>query len=120
MACALPFRSLLSRRRFLDATGVRHWHWSTACSGRCRDQTPLPGRAVARLITTAIPEQVALILRRTRARLLETPFEVFDQSVLTLNDRFNVRRHWTVIATEIDVGSFLLVVHGHVEKEIRR
>ena len=60
-ACALPFRSLLSRRRFLDATGVRHWHWSTACIGRCRDQTPLPGMAVARLITTAIPEQVALI-----------------------------------------------------------
>ena len=76
--------------------------------------------AVARLITTAIPEQVALILRRTRPPLLETPFEVFDQSVLTLNDRFNVRRHWTVIPTEIDVGSFLLVVHGHVEKEIRR
>jgi hypothetical protein len=76
----------------------------------------LPGRPVAR----SIPEQIALILQRTRPPLLETPFEVFDQSVLTPNDRFNLRRHRAVIPTKIDVGSFLLVAHGHVEKEIRR
>jgi hypothetical protein len=77
------------------------------------------GRSRGRLPRQS-PEQGALILQPTRLPLLEAPFEVFDQSVLAPNDRFNVRRHWAVIPTEIDVGSFRLVVRGHVEKEIRR
>ena len=66
-------------------------------------------------MTTAFPEKGALILQRTRPPLLETPFEVFDQSVFTPNDRFYVRWHWAVIPTEVDVETFRLAVHGHVE-----
>ena len=85
--------------RFSRRPGLRRWRW-------------------LRPITTAFPEKGALILQRTRPPLLETPFEVFDQSVLTPNDRFYVRWHWAVIPTAIDVGSFRLAVRGHVEKSL--
>jgi DMSO/TMAO reductase YedYZ molybdopterin-dependent catalytic subunit len=57
-------------------------------------------------------------LQRTRPPLLETPFEVFDQSVLTPNDRFFVRWHWAVIPTAVDVDAFRLTVHGHVNQTL--
>jgi DMSO/TMAO reductase YedYZ molybdopterin-dependent catalytic subunit len=56
-----------------------------------------------------------MILQRARPPLLETPLDVFDQSVFTPNDRFFVRWHWAVIPTEIDVDAFRLAVHGHVD-----
>ena len=57
-------------------------------------------------------------MQRTRPPLLETPFEVFDQSVLTPNDRFFVRWHWAVIPTAVDVDAFRLTVHGHVNQTL--
>jgi DMSO/TMAO reductase YedYZ molybdopterin-dependent catalytic subunit len=79
---------------------------------------PLPGGPDERQMTTAFPQKGALILQRTRPPLLETPFEVFDQSVFTPNDRFFVRWHWAVIPTEVDVNSFRLAVHGHVNQPL--
>jgi DMSO/TMAO reductase YedYZ molybdopterin-dependent catalytic subunit len=79
---------------------------------------PLPGGPDERPITTAFPEKGALILQRTRPPMLETPFEVFDQSVFTPNDRFFVRWHWAVIPTEVNVDAFRLAVHGHVNKAL--
>jgi DMSO/TMAO reductase YedYZ molybdopterin-dependent catalytic subunit len=67
-------------------------------------------------MTTAFPQKGTLILQRTRPPLLETPFEVFDRSVITPNDQFFVRWHWAVIPTEINAASFRLAVHGHVNK----
>jgi DMSO/TMAO reductase YedYZ molybdopterin-dependent catalytic subunit len=81
-------------------------------------QLPLPGGPGERAITTDFPEKGALILQRTRPPLLETPFEVFDQSVFTPNDRFFVRWHWAVIPTDIDVATFRLAVRGHVDKTL--
>jgi DMSO/TMAO reductase YedYZ molybdopterin-dependent catalytic subunit len=78
---------------------------------------PLPGGPDERPITTAFPQKGALILQRSRPPLLETPFEVFDQSVFTPNDRFFVRWHWAVIPTEVNVATFRLAVRGHVAKE---
>ena len=59
-----------------------------------------------------------MILQRTRPPLLETPFEVFDRGVFTPNDSFFVRWHWAVIPTEVDVNTFRVSVHGHVEREL--
>jgi DMSO/TMAO reductase YedYZ molybdopterin-dependent catalytic subunit len=75
----------------------------------------LPGGPNERELTDAFPEKGRMILQRTRPPLLETPFEVFDQGVFTPNDRFFVRWHWAVIPTEINVDSFSLSVHGHVD-----
>jgi DMSO/TMAO reductase YedYZ molybdopterin-dependent catalytic subunit len=78
---------------------------------------PLPGGPDKRPITTAFPQKGPLILQRSRPPLLETPFEVFDQSVFTPNDRFFVRWHWAVIPTAVNVETFRLAVRGHVVKE---
>ena len=59
-----------------------------------------------------------MILQRTRPPLLETPFEVFDQSVFTPNDRFYVRWHWAVIPAEIDAATFRLAVRGEVNQAL--
>lgn len=79
---------------------------------------PLPGGPGERAITTAFPGKGPMILQRTRPPLLETPFEVFDQSaggnVFTPNDQFFVRWHWAVIPTEVDVTTYRLGVTGHV------
>jgi MFS family permease len=92
-----------------------HWGWQAAfgivgAPGLvvALVRLPLPGGPDERSITTAFPEKGPLIPQRTRPPLLETPFEVFDQSIFTPNDRFFVRWHWAVIPTQIDVGSFRL------------
>jgi len=120
MARALPSRRLSSRRRVLQTAGAATLALALASPSALADalvKLPLPGPD-ERPITTAFPEKGALILQRTRPPLLETPFEVFDQSVFTPNDRFYVRWHWAVIPTAIDVGSFRLAVRGHVEKSL--
>src|SRR5579872_3003926 len=63
---------------------------------------PLPGGPDTRDLTTAFPQKGAMVLQRTRAPLLETPFEVFDKGVFTPNDQFFVRWHWAAIPTTVD------------------
>ena len=112
-------RVVMPRRRFLTTAGAATL--ALASPSALADTTvelPLPGGPKQRPITKGFPEKGALILQRTRPPLLETPFEVFDQSVLTPNDQFYVRWHWSVIPTEIDVGSFRLAVRGHVERSL--
>jgi DMSO/TMAO reductase YedYZ molybdopterin-dependent catalytic subunit len=79
---------------------------------------PLPGGPDARPLTSDFPEKGSMILQRTRPPLLETPFEEFDQSVFTPNDRFFVRWHWAVIPTEINIDDFRLAVRGHVDRPL--
>jgi DMSO/TMAO reductase YedYZ molybdopterin-dependent catalytic subunit len=79
-------------------------------------QLPLPGGRDARPITTRFPQKGQMILQRTRPPLLETPWEVFDKGVFTPNGQFYVRWHWAGIPTSVDVASFRLAVHGHVER----
>jgi DMSO/TMAO reductase YedYZ molybdopterin-dependent catalytic subunit len=78
----------------------------------------LPGGPDRRELTTAFPQKGQMILQRTRPPLLETPFEVFDRGVFTPNDQFFVRWHWAVIPTEVNVDSFRLAVHGHVNQQL--
>jgi DMSO/TMAO reductase YedYZ molybdopterin-dependent catalytic subunit len=116
---ALSPYSLASRRRFLGTAGAA----ALALSPRSAladvvIKLPLPGGPDERSITTAFPQKGPLILQRTRPPLLETPVEVFDQSVFTPNDRFYVRWHWSVIPTSIDVKSFRLAVNGHVNQSL--
>ena len=59
-----------------------------------------------------------MILQRSRPPLLETPFAVFDGSVFTPNNQFYVRWHWANIPTQIDVTTFRLAVHGHVNQNL--
>lgn len=76
------------------------------------------GGASTRPLTTAFPQKGEMILQRTRAPLLETPFDVFDKGVFTPNDRFFVRWHWPGLPNSIDVASFRLAVRGHVNRPL--
>jgi len=71
-----------------------------------------------RELVTNFPQKGAMLLLRTRPALLETPFEVFDQSVFTPNDRFYVRWHLADIPEVIDPGTFRLNIGGHVRQAV--
>ena len=108
-----------SRREFLGTAGAATL--ALAPLRALADSTiglPLRGGPDERSITTAFPEKGALILQRTRPPLLETPFEVFDRFVFTPNDQFYVRWHWALFPTQVDVKTFRLTVHGHVNRNL--
>src|SRR6202167_3640994 len=71
-----------------------------------------------RELVTNFPQKGAMLLQRTRPPLLETPFEVFDQSIFTPNDRFFVRWHLANIPTVVDPATFRLKIYGHVQQPI--
>jgi DMSO/TMAO reductase YedYZ molybdopterin-dependent catalytic subunit len=111
-------RSLSCRRQFLGSAGAATLALPSTALADTIVKLFLPGGPDERPMTTAFPHKGALILQRARPPLLETPFEVFDQSVLTPNDRFFVRWHWAVIPTAINVDTFRLTVHGHVNQTL--
>ncbi len=62
----------------------------------------------------AYPQKRPLILLTARPPQLETPFGVFNDSVITPNDAFFVRYHWAGIPTSIDLQTYRLRVGGNV------
>jgi DMSO/TMAO reductase YedYZ molybdopterin-dependent catalytic subunit len=111
--------SLSCRRQFLGSAGAATLALtSVPALADTVVELLLPGGPDERPMTTAFPQKGALILQRTRPPLLETPLEVFDQSVFTPNDRFFVRWHWAVIPAEVKVDTFRLAVHGHVNRNL--
>jgi sulfite dehydrogenase len=66
----------------------------------------------------AFPGKRPLICLTTRPPQLETPFSVFNESLLTPNDAFFVRYHLSGIPTEVDQAAFRLQVHGAVAKPL--
>jgi sulfite dehydrogenase (cytochrome) subunit A len=60
------------------------------------------------------PQKRPLILQTSRPPQLETPFDVFDESVITPNDAFFVRYHLAAIPTEVDPDAFRITVKGKV------
>lgn len=64
------------------------------------------------------PGKRPLIQLTARPPQLETPFSVFDESVLTPNDAFFVRYHLADIPLSIDPDSFRLEVKGEVARPL--
>ncbi|WP_424626096.1 molybdopterin-dependent oxidoreductase [Achromobacter marplatensis] len=62
----------------------------------------------------AYPQKRPLIRQTSRPPQLETPFEVFNDSVITPNDTFFVRYHLGNIPTAIDPATYRLRVGGLV------
>jgi DMSO/TMAO reductase YedYZ molybdopterin-dependent catalytic subunit len=106
---------LMTRRRLLGTGALASAALAAAPAwAQSMVDLHLPQGPGTRPLTDAFPQKASMILQRTRPPLLETPWEVFDNSVLTPNDRFYVRWHWANIPTSIDVETFRLNVHGHV------
>jgi DMSO/TMAO reductase YedYZ molybdopterin-dependent catalytic subunit len=106
------------RRAFLSTAAVMGAMAATRSWADGSVKLALPGGPDQRQLTTAFPQKGSMILQRTRPPLLETPFEVFDRGVFTPNDQFFVRWHWAVIPQQVDVPSFRVVVHGHVNQTL--
>jgi len=62
----------------------------------------------------AYPEKRPLIRLSARPPQLETPFEVFNQGILTPNDAFFVRYHLAGVPTRIDPEAFRVRIGGKV------
>src|SRR5205823_6597866 len=65
------------------------------------------------------PQKRPLILLTTRPPQLETPFEVFNDGLLTPNDAFFVRYHLAQVPTSIDPDKFTLEVKGKVNSPLK-
>lgn len=79
----------------------------------------LTGGGGAPTLAGGFPEKGAMIVQRTRAPLLETPFDVFDvgdRGVFTPADRFFVRWHYSDIPLAVDTAAFRLRVEGAVTR----
>src|SRR5580704_795790 len=116
-----PHDSSIPRRRFLagaSALGIAALAGSSGAQGAEPNVVQLPFVNGSRPLTSAFPQKSDMILQRTRPPLLETPFDVFDQAVLTPPDRFYVRWHLANIPTSIDPATFRLAIHGHVNKTV--
>jgi sulfite dehydrogenase (cytochrome) subunit A len=61
----------------------------------------------------AFPEKRPLIVLTTRPPQLETPFEVFNEGLLTPNDAFFVRYHNAGIPTSIDPDKHVIRIGGN-------
>jgi sulfite dehydrogenase (cytochrome) subunit A len=66
----------------------------------------------------AFPEKKPMIVLTSRPPQLETPFEYFDNKVITPNDEFFVRYHLAGIPSSIDPTTYKLTVRGNVEKTL--
>lgn len=61
------------------------------------------------------PQKRPLILQTSRPPQLETPFAVFNEGLITPNDAFFVRYHWSGIPTSIQESDFRVKVSGVVD-----
>jgi DMSO/TMAO reductase YedYZ molybdopterin-dependent catalytic subunit len=61
----------------------------------------------------AFPEKRPLIVLTTRPPQLETPFAVFNDSIITPNDAFFVRYHNAGLPTSIDPDTYVIKIGGN-------
>ncbi|MBE7539913.1 MAG: molybdopterin-dependent oxidoreductase [Opitutaceae bacterium] len=112
-----PFKPNSSNRReFLKGLGLL-----AAGSGLAGGLSRLSGAETAELPfangvreLVKFPGKRPLLVLSTRPPQLETPFSIFNESLLTPNDAFFVRYHLSDIPTRVDPASFRLSVAGAV------
>lgn len=103
-----------TRRHFLRSAGTLGAALASApLSALAATEIDLPFENGQRELV-AFPQKRPLILLTSRPPQLETPFSVFNESVITPNDAFFVRYHWSGIPTSIDPTTFRLKVGGKV------
>jgi len=108
-------RFVPSRRHFVGLLGVTA---AAAFAPLQATDLQLPFDNGKRRLVEGVEGKGPMILQRTRAPLLETPFEVYDQGLITPVDRFYVRWHTASAPRQIDTSAFRVHVHGHVEREL--
>jgi DMSO/TMAO reductase YedYZ molybdopterin-dependent catalytic subunit len=106
-------RSFLSHAGAAGAAAVLGSHGLAALT-RQQDGVVLPfGNGERKLV--AYPQKRPLIVLTSRPPQLETPFTVFNEGLLTPNDAFFVRYHWSGLPLSIDPSAYRLRVGGLVD-----
>lgn len=108
---------LINRRKLIKAVlaggaGYVFPAWSNSA-----EKTTLPFPNGERELI-AFPEKRPMIVLTSRPPQLETPFEYYDNHVITPNDEFFVRYHMAGIPTSIDSNTYQLKIGGNVEKPL--
>jgi sulfite dehydrogenase len=112
---------MLTKRQFLKRTGGL----LTAGAGGTRLCSPSFAQAVMLPFANGerklakFPGKRPLIQLTERPPQLETPFSVFDESIITPNDAFFVRYHLAGVPLSIDPDTFRLEIGGTVDKALR-
>ncbi len=109
---------ILGRRGFLSTVATASVLAPGLAASGETIELGFPGGVDERQMTTNFPDKGKMILQRTRPPLLETPFAVFDKDLITPNDQFYVRWHWSNIPTQIDANTFRLRVRGQVNANL--
>lgn len=107
-----------SRRRFLQILGTVG-AGATLATPAMRALADAPGRVMLPFENgerelMAYPQKRPLIVQTLRPPQLETPFSVLNEGLLTPNDAFFVRYHWSGIPTSVDPATYQLRVSGKV------
>jgi len=113
-----PYQKPDARRHFLLTAGAAVAGLATQpLSSLAADTEQQPFENGTRDLVT-YPQKRPLMLITTRPPHLETPFSVFNESVLTPNDAFFVRYHLANMPLSIDGGSYRLNIGGKVRNPL--
>ena len=108
--------SKISRRDALKGMGVGAFQAVLGCRlGMANDRIRMPFENGERELVQ-YPQKRPLIRLTSRPPQLETPFAVFNSSVITPNDAFFVRYHLADIPLEIDPVGYRLKISGKVNQ----
>ncbi len=108
----------MQRRQFLGWTAGA----AAAALGtrsNAQDQSVILPFANGERPLAAYPQKRSLIRLTTRPPGLETPFEVFNEGVITPNDAFFVRYHMANLPFTIDPEDYRLRIEGKVERPLQ-
>ncbi|MDB6172693.1 MAG: sulfite dehydrogenase (cytochrome) subunit SorA apoprotein [Chthoniobacteraceae bacterium] len=109
-----PRNGAFSRRDFLQTTALFTMAGAAAPWRLLAEEKVTLPFANGERSLVKYPQKRPLIQLTSRPPQLETPFKVFNESVITPNDAFFVRYHLANIPTEIDVETFRVEVKGKV------
>ncbi len=112
---------MLEKRQFLKGAGGLIFAWASGMGigkSAFAQSVTLPFANGERKLVT-FPGKRPLIKLTERPPQLETPFSVFDESVITPNDAFFVRYHLAGVPLSIDPDTFRLEIGGKVNKVYR-
>ena len=106
----MPKPDASMRRRLVLATGAAFAGAAFARRARAQVATVEMPFVNGHRRLVAFPEKRPLIVLTTRPPQLETPFEVFNDGLITPNDAFFVRYHNAAIPTSIDPDRHVIKV----------
>jgi sulfite dehydrogenase len=111
----------MARKAFLSGIGATIGGLALSgaeiASGATSPSVDLPFANGSRSLA-AYPQKRPLIVLTSRPVQLETPFEIFNDGLLTPNDAFFVRWHLAGVPTTVDPSKYALSVRGLVDKPV--